>query len=374
MRVRNLLAAAVVALPLAGAAPAGAATFRDVPATFWARGAVSWAADAGWVEPRGPRFEPRRAASWANAARVLASANRRLTGEPVAADPFAQARREGWFPARAARLEPITQLDLDRAAARMLGLRPAARAYDRLRTADGWRPWLPQGFGVEQVVRKAGLRLNVSAEAESWELWPRDRVRRAHLAVQAQLIAGVSSWSLDRARAGAAVARELPAWTPLQRAVLATALRQGGAPYVWGGEAPTAAGGYGPQAVGGFDCSGLVWWVMRMHTYRVQGHEWTGAGVIGARTTYDMAAALPVARRIPYASLRVGDVVFWSTDPHGVRTASATVYHAGIYLGGGWVVNSIGSGAGVTLDSIEPGAGWFHDAFAFGWRVLPAGR
>ena len=29
---------------------------------------------------------------------------------------------------------------------------------------------------------------------------------------------------------------------------------------------------------------------------------------------------------------------------------------------------------GVTLDFMGAGAGWYHDAFAFGWRVLPNGR
>ena len=87
-----------------------------------------------------------------------------------------------------------------------------------------------------------------------------------------------------------------------------------------------------------------------------------------------MAAALPVAKRISYANLKPGDILFWSSAPKGVNTASATVYHTGIYLGKGWTINSHGSGDGVTLDFMGAGAGWYHDAFAFGWRVLPDGR
>ena len=93
---------------------------------------------------------------------------------------------------------------------------------------------------------------------------------------------------------------------------------------------------------------------------------------IAARTTYDMARALPLTRRVPRAELRPGDVVFWSSAPNGVNTSYSTVYHTGIYLGNGWTINSHGDGDGVTLNSMA--SGWFHDAFAFGWHVLPAGR
>jgi cell wall-associated NlpC family hydrolase len=98
-----------------------------------------------------------------------------------------------------------------------------------------------------------------------------------------------------------------------------------------------------------------------------------GTAKIPWRTTYDMAANIPVSKRIRYRDLRPGDILFWSTNPHGVLTASSTVYHTGIYLGNGWTINSHGDGAGVTIDYMGPSAGWFHDAFAFGWRVMPTG-
>ena len=31
-------------------------------------------------------------------------------------------------------------------------------------------------------------------------------------------------------------------------------------------------------------------------------------------------------------------------------------------------------GAGVTINYMGPDAGWYHDAFAFGWRVIPVGK
>ena len=72
-----------------------------------------------------------------------------------------------------------------------------------------------------------------------------------------------------------------------------------------------------------------------------------------------MAAPLPVAKRIHRADLKPGDILFWSSAPNGVNTTSATVYHTGIYLGNGWTINSHGSGDGVTLDYMGPGAGWY---------------
>ena len=126
-------------------------------------------------------------------------------------------------------------------------------------------------------------------------------------------------------------------------------------------------------AAAGFDCSGFVWWVMK-RSYTVPGKTWDGTAKIPWRTTYDMAAHLPVAKRIPYRSLKPGEILFWSSSaPHGVLTSSSAVDHTGIYLGKGWTINSHGSGAGVTINYMGPGAGWYHDNFVFGWRIMPRG-
>ena len=58
-----------------------------------------------------------------------------------------------------------------------------------------------------------------------------------------------------------------------------------GYPYVWGGEYPTKDSPYGTQAHGGFDCSGFVWWVLKMHF----------GYTINERVAADMAAAAPRA-------------------------------------------------------------------------------
>ena len=373
MRGRCALVAAVLAA-LFAFPQAALAGFVDVPKGFWARPEIRWATRYGWIAPRTPtRFAPRHSVSRLNASRVLVRIAHGLFGAAAGPDPFAQAVAAGWISKGDGSNGTITQLEFDRGLVRVLGLAHAAKTLNHLQTADGWAPRLPDGFGVEQEVRAVGARLNVPDGFDDWELWPSDTLRRADVAVQAFQVMHMSSWSIGAAKAKVALARALPAWSPLKRKVLGFALRYAGAPYVWGGTSPDPQSPLGSPVAGGFDCSGFVWWVMKLQTYHAGGVTWTGNAAIQARTTYDMAASLGIKHRVPRSKLRPGDILFWSSDPKGVRTSWRTVYHAGIYLGNGWTVNSHGSGAGVTIDYMGAGAGWFHDAFAFGWRVMPRG-
>lgn len=101
--------------------------------------------------------------------------------------------------------------------------------------------------------------------------------------------------------------------TPGDRAVQ-FAFAQLGKPYVWGGNGPD-----------GYDCSGLV-----LASWR------TAAGVGFARIAEDQyhTAGTPVA----LGSLQAGDLVFWGTD----AADWTTVYHAGMYVGGGRIVEATG--------------------------------
>ena len=375
MRGRSaFLAAAVVAL-LVSAPPALAGGFSDVPRGFWARPQIRWAADNQWMAPRTPTtFRPRHTVSRVNASRVLVRIAFQLKGVPEEADAFAEAVSAGWIPEGAGPSDTLTQLEFDRALVRILGLAHAAKALNHLTTADGWAPRLPDGFGVEQEVRAIGARVNAPDGSDSWELSAGDLLRRANMAVETYQVMHLSSWAIAAGRAKVAVASQLPAWTPLRRKVLGFALRYAGSPYVWGGTSPDPQSPLGSPVAGGFDCSGFVWWVMKLHSYTVAGRTWSGDAKIQARSTYDMAAQLRVSNRIHRRDLRPGDILLWSSAPNGVRTKWSTVYHAGIYLGNGWTINSHGSGDGVTLDYMGKGAGWFHDAFAFGWRVMPRAR
>jgi cell wall-associated NlpC family hydrolase len=371
----NFLAAAVLAL-LAFAPPALASGgFTDVPKGFWARPQIKWATSNGWISPRTPTtFAPHHTVSRLNASRVLVRVAFRLKGVPEGPDAFAQAVSAGWISEATGPTGRITQLEFDRAIVRILGLAHAAKALNHLQTADGWAPRLSDGFGVEQEVRAVGARINVPDGWDSWELSAADVLRRANLAAETYQVMHLSSWAVAAAQAKVTVAKQLPAWTPLKRKVLGFALRYAGSPYVWGGTSPDPQSPLGSPVAGGFDCSGFVWWVMKLHSYTASSRTWSGDAEIQARSTFDMAAQLRVRNRIHRRDLKPGDILFWSSAPNGVKTKSATVYHAGIYLGNGWTINSHGSGDGVTLDYMGKGAGWFHDAFAFGWRVMPRGR
>jgi len=377
MRGRLTILASLCVLGLAMPATGAAASdpYTDVPASFWARGQVLWSATNGWITPRAPtHFGVAHTASRLTASRVLAKLALKVTHTPMAADTYTQAVESGWMAAGTGPDQPITQLDFDRGVVTVLGLKRIATTIGHLRTADGWHPHTPTGFGVEQVVRAIGARVNAPDGSDQWEQWPAQPLLRANLAVEAYQLAHLPSWAAYEAQSEEAVSTALPTWTPLKRAVLGFALRYAGAPYVWGGEYPTPSSPYGAQAAGGFDCSGFVWWVLKMQTYHVGSLTWSGSSQILGRDTYTMARDLPVSRRVPYSGLHPGDILFWSSAPNGVNTAWSTVYHAGIYLGNGWTINSHGSGDGVTLNYMGPGAGWYHDAFAFGWRVMPLGK
>ncbi len=375
-RVLSSLGAATAAAVLAFPGVASAATthpFADVSPSFWANTPITWVVKQGWMTPRTTtHFGVAHTVSRLTAARVLADLAFQQNATPVAADPYAEAIAAGWIGAGAGATDPITQLQFDHGVVRVLGLGTAARTMSTLHTSTGWRPPLPVGFGVEQMVRAVGARANVPEGFDQWELWPNDTLLRANLASEAYQLGHLSPWAVDAARAKTAVVSAMPTWTPLKRAVLGFALRYAGAPYVWGGTSPHPQSEFGANVAGGFDCSGFVWWVMKMQTYTAGGHTWSGNAAIGQlRTTYQMSQAVKLTSRVSRAGLHPGDILFWSSAPNGVHTSWRTIYHTGIYLGHNWTINSHGSGDGVTLDSMGPGTGWYHDAFAFGWRIMP---
>ncbi|MDQ3963383.1 MAG: C40 family peptidase [Actinomycetota bacterium] len=173
-----------------------------------------------------------------------------------------------------------------------------------------------------------------------------------------------STWGADALR-GFGLAQ----YSETRRQVIEFALSLVGTPYVWGGEWTTSTPtGYpfGAQAHGGFDCSGFAWYVLKekSSSYRPVGRSYAGWS-FPERSSADMAKAAPV--RLGYGKLLPGDVVFFSPD--GRRAKARTVYHAGIYLGRGWMVHSSGSRAGISLGQIGPGS-WWHDQLAWGRRII----
>jgi peptidoglycan DL-endopeptidase CwlO len=101
-------------------------------------------------------------------------------------------------------------------------------------------------------------------------------------------------------------------------AAIAYAEAQLGKPYQWGGTGPNS-----------FDCSGLVMMA------------WRNAGVDLPRVAQDQYYA---TERIPLADVLPGDLIFFGTPND--------VYHVGLYIGGGEMIDAPETGQDVSIQSI----------------------
>jgi hypothetical protein len=142
------------------------------------------------------------------------------------------------------------------------------------------------------------------------------------------------------------------------RTVIEAALSQRGVPYSWGGGnvngksygfccSPSGKSG---AHIKGFDCSGLTQ------------YAYARAGISLPRTA---AAQAGVGKRIPAglgtSALKPGDLVFYATAPG----RDSTIYHVGIYVGSGQMVNAARPGTVVRLDAVNAMSG-----YAGGARLL----
>ena len=101
---------------------------------------------------------------------------------------------------------------------------------------------------------------------------------------------------------------------------------------------------------GGFDCSGFVWRVFKLQAYA--GGE-SLADTLQGRTAAAMGGEVARAKRIPFAKLAAGR--HHVLPASGSLTKAASVDHAGIYLGNGWMIHS--SRYGVALAPVT--SGWY---------------
>lgn len=142
------------------------------------------------------------------------------------------------------------------------------------------------------------------------------------------------------------------------RTVIEAALSQRGVPYSWGGGnahgksygiccSPSGKSG---ATIRGFDCSGLTQ------------YAYAKAGISLPRVA---AAQAGVGQRIPAGLgplvLKPGDLVFFATAPG----RDSTIYHVGIYLGSGQMINAPRPGTVVRLDAVDTMSG-----YAGGARLL----
>ena len=110
-----------------------------------------------------------------------------------------------------------------------------------------------------------------------------------------------------------------------------------------------ATGGTGPDT---FDCSGLVQYVYAK---------------VGIHLPHYAAGQYGHGRRIPRASLRPGDLVFFDTGRKvGYGDRSAT--HVGIFVGEGRMVHAPGPGSGVT--AVDLASDYFTSHFLAARRIV----
>ena len=257
------------------------------------------------------------------------------------------------------------EAEVSRALVRALGKTGAARRLATATSPNGWRPSTPWYFGTEIVARSMELRHNRPTSEDALEAGALQPLR------QADVMWAVWKAKTDPALYGAEPFAQfrLGALHGVRRKVVGYAFSLVGSPYVWAGEWPTATPPgypYGAQAHGGFDCSGFVWNVLR-----AKSPDWNPAErpykgwSLPERSSAGMAAA--TKKRLSYRKLRPGDVMFFA--PGGRKSKAADVFHAGIYLGRGWMIHSSGSRAGVSIDPVASGS-WWHNSFAWGRRVI----
>jgi cell wall-associated NlpC family hydrolase len=267
-----------------------------------------------------------------------------LTGKPAAApaDPAAT----------------VTIAQLDAALVRGEGLSAAAARFRTAAVAAGLHP--PARFGPEAVARLLGLRTDHPRSQEDLEPAPSSVASRAEAAFSAAKILDWKGWETQYVTSLSATFAP-PLVSGWQQTILQQAVSLIGYPYVFAGTSEKPQTVLGQAVPGGFDCSGFVWRVYKLAAYAAGTPL---ADTLKGRTTYAMSGEVPAAKRIPFAALEAGDVLFFGTS--GPRSKPSQVYHAGIYVGGGWMIHS--SSTGVTLSPVA--TGYYAKAFAWARRPL----
>jgi cell wall-associated NlpC family hydrolase len=308
-------------------------------APSWARPAVRYLKSHDYV---GRSFAPRRAVPRRTFKRIMSKA---FGG--------GYSRRSG----------KVKAAEVSRALVRALGKGSVAKHLDRVRARGGWDPGISKSEAFQIVAKEMGLRHDSTVETE--DAGGNEKILGAELA-----------WAVWRAKTGsnpygadALKDFDLKKLSRRQKKVVRFAFNQVDEPYVWAGEweSRTPAGyPYGAQAQGGYDCSGFTWYVLRNNSsgWHPKKRPYNGWSLRDRSSSYMGRNARP---RLRYRELRPGDVMLFASG--GRKSGASAIYHAGVNLGGGWMIDSSGSQAGVSLSAVGHGS-WYRDDFAWGRRVI----
>jgi hypothetical protein len=386
-RSRVLLAALVFAAAFAAVAvaPARAKSYTDVPKSQWAHAYIASVTERSasghrLLDDYGTLFKPEAAISRGQLARslVLASGHYGEAIDPVTIKDVAPGQRYytviqlavhyGYMKLdKAGAFNPgvsVKAFGAEAAMVRWLKERYATSDWtllgsllpSRWEPVAGWKTGAPSYLASIVASRQLQLRFDHPDTGDGHEVTPTQPIDRAEVAYmfwRAYKLSG--DWTLYGLKDFGSIT--LPALSDRQKQIVSFSLKYIGYPYIWGGEFPTRDSPYGHQKAGGFDCSGFVFYVMKMHF----GYGMT----VNERGAHDMAArAKP---RITRANLKCGDLIFFG--PKGPRSTVASIYHAALYLGHGWFIQSTGSTDGVSLASLNTSS-YYKTYFAWGRRLL----
>jgi hypothetical protein len=365
----------------AHAATASGSSWKDVPRGYWARGAIDAVAyHNAWMRDYGAHtFKPSAVETRKYLARAVVRAfasdeseNPKIhfTDLPDS-DPFFHyaniAAKLGWMGHRKDHFDPsgaATPVMVHRALVYALGLKKVADGAADIHTTNGRGFRHPVGYGALLIGAVLGLRFNHDDEAQ--DVGPSDPLIRAEVAwslSKASTIETSETWRKTAVEEYGSM--ELPKLSPYMRQVVQFATSYVGYPYVYAAEwYEKTPDGYccGEQPRGGFDCSGLMWWLVKApqngydNTAIRPYHGWA----LPERSSNDMAHAIPKRARVTFKHLRPGNLAFFDSDHDG------TIDHVNLYIGHMWALDS-GSN-GVTIVRME---GWYQDTFAWGRRLVP---
>ena len=284
-----LTAATVIVL----AAPALAKSYTDVPKSHWAYSSISSVTNRTvdghrLLDDYAELFRPERAITRELLARsiVLASGHygENITPVDIADVPkgyryytvIQMAVHQGYMAVdKAGNFRPTERVAAASAELVMTRwLKERYSSYDwsllstlvpsRWKPNAGWTTGAPSYLPAVVASRQLELRYNHSRDGDGHEALPGEPIDRAEIAYMFDRAYKVgSSWQLY----GLAGFKDItfPALSDRQKQVAKFALKWIGYPYVWAGEYPTPDSPYGTQKSGGFDCSGFVFYVMKMH-------------------------------------------------------------------------------------------------------------
>ena len=259
----------------------------------------------------------------------------------------------------------VTAGEVGASLVRRLGFGELATSLSDVKSPDGWDPELGKRFGTEVLARELGLRHDRPTHEEMHEA-----------AASQPITQGDAVWAVWQAKtspdeyaADALDSFALGDYGGMRQRVVKFALSLVGTPYVWGGEwlsETPASYPYGAQPKGGVDCSGFAWYVLQAKSENYQPVDRPYKGwSIPERSSAEMAKAAP--KRLGIREMKAGDILFFAAEGRDARARD--VYHAGVYLGEGWMIHSSGSRDGISLASVGPGS-WWRDQIFGGRKVI----